>query len=413
MKTGSRTIVLVACAVLAAHIAANEALASSLAPSDIDADAAVAGVRPPLIALNDEAAVEQSTGTQSDDEKAQLVAPPIVGRLPGRPSSYFLPGEFALRTSKGYYVTAINGGGRYVDPTIVTAATLAGPWEKFRISIPIPAPAYDKSFQTATGNWVTAVGNGGMTSNALHTDATQISGWEQFRMLDLSGSGAPMYYALGTSRGNFITAVGGGGHYDDAIHTDATQIGAWEEFKPVKCDDLGSGYTYFIVPSDGVPLVAPDGGGRDDSASLVHGITLGESSDLPWARFTLMAQADGTYALQTPNRMNYLTALNGGGVVQEFIDCDLNWFTGLFSPCLTDVGEIFHTDATYVSTWEKFRIVDEGDCKYTIQTASGYYMGLYTDSGGHVLFTTRRTSISNDEKFEFVMSTLASPPILH
>jgi hypothetical protein len=40
-------------------------------------------------------------------------------------------------------------------------------------------------------------------------------------------------------------------------------------------------------------------------------------------------------------------------------------------------------------------------------------MGLYTDSGGHVLFTTRRSSISNDEKFEFVMSTLASPPILH
>jgi hypothetical protein len=252
-----------------------------------------------------------------------------------------------------------------------------------------------------------------MTANAMHTDATQIGSWEQFRMLDLSLSGAPTYYALGTSRGNFVTAVGGGGHYDDAIHTDATAVGAWEEFRPDKCDDLGSGYTYFIIPADGVPLQAPNGGGRTDSASLMHGTVLGETPDLPQARFTLLQQSDGTYALQTPNHVNYITALNGGGIVQDFISCNLNWFTGLFEPCVNDMGEIFHSDATHVGSWEKFRIVDQGDCKYTIQTSSGFYMGLYTDSGGHVLFTTRRSSITSNEKFEFVMSTLASPPILH
>lgn len=365
-----------------------------------------------LLAMNDDEQVEQRSDV-GDDDKAFLIVAPIRPVVPVRPTSYYLPGEFALRTTKGYYLTAINGGGRYTDPTIISSATTATAWEKFRILLPIPQPTFDKSFQTANGNWITAVNSGGMTSNALHTDATQIGTWEQFRMLDLSDSGLPTYYALQTYGGNFITAVGAGGQYTNAIHTDATSVGSWEEFKPVKCDDLGNGYSYFIIPSDGIPLTAPDGGGNDNEISLMHGTTMGEPANLPWARFTLMQQSDGTYALKTPNNVNYVTALQGGGVVQDFIDCGLNWFTGLFSPCVTDVGEIFHTDATQVGSWEKFRIVDEGDCKYTIQTSSGFYMGLYQDSGGHWLFTTRRSSISNNEKFELVMTSLASPPILH
>jgi hypothetical protein len=50
-----------------------------------------------------------------------------------------LPGEFAFRTKKGYYLTAIDGGGRSAAPTIITAATSAGPWEKFRIVVADPA----------------------------------------------------------------------------------------------------------------------------------------------------------------------------------------------------------------------------------------------------------------------------------
>jgi hypothetical protein len=32
--------------------------------------------------------------------------------------SFTLPGEFAFRTKKGYYLTAIDGGGRSAAPTI-------------------------------------------------------------------------------------------------------------------------------------------------------------------------------------------------------------------------------------------------------------------------------------------------------
>ena len=48
------------------------------------------------------------------------------------------PGEFAFRTQKGYYLTAVNGGGRTGDPTVITGATSAGAWEKFKIGIATP-----------------------------------------------------------------------------------------------------------------------------------------------------------------------------------------------------------------------------------------------------------------------------------
>jgi hypothetical protein len=321
-----------------------------------------------------------------------------------------LPGEFAFRTKKGYYLTAIDGGGRSTFPTIITAATSAGPWEKFRIVVADPTTtAYDKSFQTATGNYVTAVNGGGMTSDALHTDATQIRAWEQFRMNDLSiGGMAATYYSLYTIGGRNVTAVGAGGHYEDAIHTDATQVGTWEEFQPVKCGDLGTGFDYYVIPSidpypvNGWALWAPDGGGRVSSAlSTAYASGFG-------ARFKLLRQPDGTYALQTSNGVNFVTALGGGGEVQVFEQCH----PGFPGACISGVSDIFHTDATQVRGWEKFRIVDQGDCRYTIQTASGFLFGLYQTSHG-MMFTTRRTEITDYEKFEFVMASLASPPILH
>jgi hypothetical protein len=72
------------------------------------------------------------------------------------------------------------------------------------------------------------------------------------------------------------------------------------------------------------------------------------------------------------------------------------------------VSDVYHTDATQVLGWEKFRIADLGNCKYTIQTNSGFYFGLFGD-----YLTTRSSLISDDEKFELVISSLGSPPILH
>jgi hypothetical protein len=320
-----------------------------------------------------------------------------------------LPGEFAFRTKKGYYLTAIDGGGRSTFPTVITAATSAGPWEKFRIVVADPPTTYDKSFQTATGNYMTAVNGGGVTSDALHTDATQIRAWEQFRMNDLSvGNFAATYYALNTIGGRYVTAVGAGGHYDDAIHTDARHVGTWEEFQPVKCGDLGTGFDYYIIPSvapypaNGWTLLAPGGGGRISGA-----LSIGYGSQ-PGTRFKLLLQPDGSYALQTSNGANFVTALGGGGKVQVFEQCH----PGFPGACLSGYSDIFHTDATQVRGWEQFRIVDRGHCKYTIQTSSGFFFGLYQTSHG-MLFTTRRSVISENEKFEFVMASLGSPPILH
>src|SRR6476660_5031700 len=162
------------------------------------------------------------------------------------PSANAYPGEFAFRTQKGYYLTAINGGGRSGDPTVITSAISAGPWEKFKLAIATPPSPHDKTIQTTNGSYVTAVNGGGMTANVLHTDATQAKDWERFRLIDL-GVGIPAahaYYGIQTIKGKYLTAVGAGGKYQDALHTDATQIKGWEQFRIVKCGDLGSGQEY-------------------------------------------------------------------------------------------------------------------------------------------------------------------------
>jgi hypothetical protein len=343
-----------------------------------------------------------SRDTVVDEKPFPTRSLPPIYRLP-----YTLPGAFAFRTTKGYYLTAIDGGGRYLDPTVITASPTAGPWEQFRIVVN-PSSAYDKSLMTYTGNYVTAVNGGGVTWNALHTDATVIGGWEQLRMIDLAESGfKPTWYALYTLNGNIVTATGAGGQYYDPIHTDGYQVGSWEEFHPDKCGDPGSGYEYYIIAADGLPLSADDGGGHADDGAIALGFSFGPSN-AQWSRFKLLRQYDGTYALQTANGANYVTALNGGGLVQQYEECDPGWW----GACISGFSGIFHTDATQVLGWEKFRIADTGECKYTIQTVSGYYLGIVDTPQGTVL-TTDRSVVSNNEKFELVMSGLGSPPIIH
>jgi hypothetical protein len=227
-------------------------------------------------------------------------------------------------------------------------------------------------------------------------------------MLDLGVNGAtPAYYALETIGGKFLTAVGGGGQYQNAFHTDATQVGSWEEFRPVKCGDIGSGYEYYLIAANGAFVTANDGGGQTDDA-VVPGVAIGEPVDFSWSKLTFLLQSDGTYAMQTSTG-NYVTALGAGGEVQSYAPCP----TWQWGACVSGFTDIFHTDATQVGSWEKFRVIDQGNCKYAIQTMSGYYFGLYQDSNGYTLYTTDRSVISNNEQFELVMSTLASPPILH
>ena len=244
----------------------------------------------------------------------------------------------------------------------------------------------------------------------LHTDATQARAWEQFRIYDLSAGGvAPTYFAIQTINQHYLTAVGQGGKYEDAIHTDATQIQSWEYFRIVKCGDLGTDYQYTIITNDGTELTAAQGGGEVDDPTIVKGSWPGDTPDRSWSRFKFIRQSDGSYALQTANGVNFVTALQGGGLVQKYSEPDCGWF----GACIASISVIFHTDATQVQSWERFKFVDQGNCKYTIQTTSGFFVGVFKDSGGHSLMTTRRTEITENEKFQLVMYGLASPPVFH
>jgi len=331
----------------------------------------------------------------------QATLSPIVRQPPAFNFTYFLPGDFAFRTRRNFFLTAIDGGGRSTDPTVITGSSTIGPWEHFRIAV-TTGQLQDKSFQTATGNYVTAVNAGGMTSNALHTDAVQIANWERFRMTDVSVASLPAF-SIQTYNGHNITAVGAGGRYEDAIHTDGYQVGTWEQFQPVKCGDLASGYSYYIIDANGASLEAYKGGGLTDEA-------FGSAAyydPAAFARFKLIRQSDGRYALQTASG-NFLTALQAGGLVQQYYETGC----GLFDPCIGHLTDIFHTDATQVRTWEKFTITEVGSCKYSIQTASGFFFGVDTDSGGHKIHTTDHSPATGKDLFDFVMSDLASPPII-
>ena len=325
----------------------------------------------------------------------------------GLASNY--PGEFAFRTSKGYYVTAINGGGRTGDPTLITSATAASAWEKFKLAIATPPSPHDKTFQTASGHFVTAVNGGGMTANVLHTDATQAKDWERFRLIyrAIGVPSTPSYYAIQTIKGNYLTAMGAGGKYQDAIHTDATQIKEWEQFRIVKCGDPGSGYDYSVMAANGDFLAANNWEGKP-------GFGLSRSPAEAEMKYKLLRQGDGTYALQTANGKTYLTALGGGGQVEKY---DRKYYTpdcGRFSgPCVGGSAPIFHTDATQVQAWEKFRVIDQGNCTYAIQTTSGFYAGIFKDSSGVTLLTTRRDGAPTaNEKFQLVVHGLASPAVI-
>ena len=315
-----------------------------------------------------------------------------------------LPGEFAFRTAKGYYVTALDGGGRTADPVLVTASVSAGAYEKFRIAQTYPNTPHDKSFQTGRGNYLTSMNGGGLSRGPFHTDATQAKDWERFRLLDLSVNNfAPSYYAFETFKGSYVTAVGAGGKYVDAFHTDAKQIQDWEKFRVVKCGDIGSGFEYGILAANGSFLKAELAAGRSQGDLWL------DSYAGPQTRFKFIRQGDGTYALQTSNGANFVTALGGGGQVQTYLKCD----PGLSGACLSGYSTIFHTDARQVQAWEKLRVIDQGNCTYAIQTASGFHLGIYKDSSGRTLLTTRRDGSSTaNEKFQLVVYGLASPVVL-
>jgi hypothetical protein len=87
--------------------------------------------------------------------------------------------------------------------------------------------------------------------------------------------------------------------------------------------------------------------------------------------FRFIRQGDGSFALQTPNGVNYVTAIQGGGLASG-----------------TATWDTLVTDRTWVQAWEKFQVVDDGHCMYTIQTTvSGFYVGVSGQGSGTSIST--------------------------
>ena len=106
---------------------------------------------------------------------------------------------YALETINGHFVTAVDAGGRTTD-TIHTDATSVASWELFkltRILGPLDEGFVGYGFQTTRGFWLTAVGGGGHNSgDTIHTDATVPDNY-----LNRSWSSSPRGAAASSARG--------------------------------------------------------------------------------------------------------------------------------------------------------------------------------------------------------------------
>jgi hypothetical protein len=312
--------------------------------------------------------------------------------MPNPPAFGALPGDFAIRTYlKNTLLTARDGGHHSID-ALMTGATSVGPNERFKMEGFQPDYTI---LRTAGGFYLTARGAGGIGGNdddtqTFQTERTVLADDALFRLEGPGGSGT---FTIGTFNGRFVTALGGGGKTTRAFHTDATRASTWELFYVLKGGDLGSGYQYAIrpagtgnVPGQGdVPsfVTALGGGGRTRQAMTAH------SGLGPASKFRLIRQGDGSYALQTSNGINYVTAVGGGGLAHGTTDADN-----------------LQTNRTQVQAWEQFRVVDQGDCTYTFQTVSGFYLAV---GPGFETFSTRISdpnaapSIGYNARFELMM----------
>jgi hypothetical protein len=149
----------------------------------------------------------------------------------------------ALQTINGHFVTAVNGGGPPPEPNCRAGrvalhqdATQIGPWERFTMVHVAGSGRW--ALQTSGGQFVTAVNGGGIggpngaaSASQVHTDALTVGPWEIFRIVNLVGN----VVALRTpDQLHYLTAVNGGGcggRNTVPFHTNAVAIGLWEQFR--------------------------------------------------------------------------------------------------------------------------------------------------------------------------------------
>jgi hypothetical protein len=300
-----------------------------------------------------------ASGTTTVSKSAALLKPSLGSTLGGSVTIHPtapgpLPGQVFVLSSYGV-VTARDGGHHSIDA--LTSAPTGGPNARFTVE---QIPGY-LLFKTSGGYYVSAAGGGGWTpdhpdSETMQTEETTPGSDALFNVHSLYG--ALSYFSIETYYNYYLTAENGVNGSPGNFRSDATSpTSSADGFAFYHCGDLGDGYDYAIyLPTQG-ELGAALGGGAVKNALGVYN---------PPTRFKFLRQSDGSYALQTSNGVNYVTAINGGGLAHG-----------------TATYDNLVTNRTEVQDWEKFRIVDQGDCTYTIQTVSGFYVGFAAPGNGN------------------------------
>ena len=305
-----------------------------------------------------------------------------------------LPGQFAIRTKDaGTFITARQFGGTEVD-ALITSSKIVEATEHFTFEGYLSPPTHIK---TAGNYYVIAFGGGGMgggpndglTFSTFDT-VLPVNNWGFF---EIHGPDSTGLFTITTITGNYVTAVDGGGQSTRAFHTDAVVASAWEQFYITKLGDLGQGYYYAIRPVGTIYGGNSSIYGRYLSATSGGGLTTGNAIEPVYGlgittKFKLVLQSNGTYAMQTSNGVNYVTADQGGGLAHGS----------------SNDGNL-QTDRIMAQAWEQFTFLDLADGTYAIRTSSGFYIGV--NSAGNI--TTRVSdinaapSIGYDARFELVM----------
>jgi len=173
------------------------------------------------------------TANAIQDTSSQIVDDSLF-RLSGQQSAGASIRPVALSTVRGYYVTAVGGGGKSSGETLHTDATMAKSWEQFTLyrcgtlgnlseyEI-VAGPDGDSGIGdfSVTNVRLAARDGGGQTQNAVVTDDSSI----RDRVFTLVRQPWDGTYGIQTANGNYLTAVGLYG-----LHSDATGVQLWEKF---------------------------------------------------------------------------------------------------------------------------------------------------------------------------------------
>lgn len=213
-----------------------------------------------------------------------------------------VPALHAIETHDGHYLTAVGAGGR-TSNTIHTDAKVVGSWELFSLLKLHDANGGFSGFgiQTERGYFLTAIGGGGHDSgDTIHTDATIARSWETFRPYRAGAFGTGSTYGIQVVGGNapdeaglgWIYAHGGNDPGPYALW--AAEEGGFSQLSWTLLKQPGDSYA--LVTSDGYALTAIDGGTPGAGfATTVRPEAVGANE-----RFIFVDNGDFTACIRTP-----------------------------------------------------------------------------------------------------------------